>query len=278
MQLHFSMPALARFMGLQRRLRNGKLRVSDSFKSNPHGTLARACRSPIGLADRGAAHRHGRYRIRRRAGSGAAGRSGRRRAVDVHSVLGYSVFLESPRRPRSATLWGRRRGEGDAVAEAARWSAAVVLLAAGIGAGLIAVGWPSIPGCVRAMGAEGRVAALAVEYTRIRLFGAPAVLITFAAFGALRGIQQMRAPLWIAGAVNALNIVLDYFLIFRLRPAERDGRRAGRRWQARSASGSALSGRRALHGARSAGRRRWIGRACRGSSPTAGTFFFAPRC
>ena len=145
--------------GLQRRLRKWKTsRVGFLQKQSPRDA-ARACRSPIGLADRGAAHRHGRYRIRRRAGSGAVGRSGRRHAVDVHSVLGIR-FLGIATQTEVGTLWGRRRREGDAVAEAARWSAAVVLLAAGIGAGLIAVGWPSIPGCVRAMGAEGRVAAL----------------------------------------------------------------------------------------------------------------------
>ena len=204
-------------MGCNGSCENGKLRVSDSFKSNPHGTLL-ALAVPLlgsliaepltGMVDTGFV-----------AGLGAEPLA----ALGVGTLLMSTLFwvfgfLGIATQTEVGTLWGRRRREGDAVAEAARWSAAVVLLAAGIGAGLIAVGWPSIPGCVRAMGAEGRVAALAVEYTRIRLFGAPAVLITFAAFGALRGIQQMRAPLWIAGAVNALNIVLDYFLIFGFGP------------------------------------------------------------
>jgi MATE family multidrug resistance protein len=49
---------------------------------------------------------------------------------------------------------------------------------------------------------------------QIRLFGAPAVLLTLVAFGALRGQQDMRTPLWVALGVNGLNILLDWALIF----------------------------------------------------------------
>ncbi len=191
--------------------------MSDSFKSNPHGTLL-ALAVPVlgsliaepltGLVDTGFVAKLGSEPLA---------------ALGVGTLLMSTLFwvfgfLGIATQTEIGALWGRRRRDGDAVAEAARWSAAVILLAAGIGAGVMLIGWPSIPGGVRAMGAEGRVADLAVEYTRIRLFGAPAVLITFAAFGALRGIQQMRAPLRVAVAVNALNIVLDYFLIFGVGP------------------------------------------------------------
>jgi MATE family multidrug resistance protein len=42
-----------------------------------------------------------------------------------------------------------------------------------------------------------------------------------AAFGALRGLQDMRTPLWIALAINSLNIVLDALLIFGAGPIPR---------------------------------------------------------
>ena len=58
----------------------------------------------------------------------------------------------------------------------------------------------------------------AVVYLQIRLLSAPAVLLTVAAFGALRGLQDMRTPLWIAVATNALNVALDPLLIFGLGP------------------------------------------------------------
>jgi len=66
------------------------------------------------------------------------------------------------------------------------------------------------------MGAEGATHDGAVVYLRIRLLGAPAVLLTMVAFGALRGVQDVRTPLWIAVATNAVNLVLDIVLIFGL--------------------------------------------------------------
>lgn len=68
------------------------------------------------------------------------------------------------------------------------------------------------------LGAAGSVQENAIRYVRIRLYGAPAVLLSLTLFGALRGIQDMRTPLWIALGVNALNIVLDWLLIFGVGP------------------------------------------------------------
>lgn len=71
---------------------------------------------------------------------------------------------------------------------------------------------------VRFMGASGNVQSLSAGYIQIRLIGAPAVLATIAAFGTLRGLQNMRIPLFVAVGVNALNIILDAVLIFGLGP------------------------------------------------------------
>ena len=84
------------------------------------------------------------------------------------------------------------------------------------------------------MGASGDLIAPAKDYMAIRLFGSPAVLITVAAFGTLRGLQDMRTPLWIAAGLNALNIVLDPILIFGLGPVPAfgvAGRGGGQRGQ-----------------------------------------------
>lgn len=74
-----------------------------------------------------------------------------------------------------------------------------------------------IPGALlvsSALGAEGEVLALAAQYIQLRLLGAPAVLVVIVGFGALRGLQDMKTPLWIALAINLANIGLDYLLIF----------------------------------------------------------------
>ena len=79
------------------------------------------------------------------------------------------------------------------------------------------LGLALIPGATivsRLLGGEGEVLALATEYIQLRLIGAPAVIVTIVGFGALRGIQEMKTPLWIALAINFTNILLDIVLIF----------------------------------------------------------------
>ena len=83
---------------------------------------------------------------------------------------------------------------------------------------LIAMFIPGTRLLTNLLGTEGAVQSTAETYIRIRLFGAPAILITIIGFGALRGLQDMRTPLWIAVAVNVLNIVLDGPFIFGLGP------------------------------------------------------------
>ena len=68
------------------------------------------------------------------------------------------------------------------------------------------------------MGATGDIQDYSVTYIRIRALGSPAVLMTMASFGILYGLADMRAPLIIAIAVNSINIVLDYILIFGIGP------------------------------------------------------------
>ena len=91
-----------------------------------------------------------------------------------------------------------------------------LLLAIIFGLLLLAAGMLFAPQIARLMGAATKVQTQAEIYIRWRLTGAPAVLVTLAAFGALRGLQDMRTPLKVAILVNSLNIVLDAALIFML--------------------------------------------------------------
>ena len=98
--------------------------------------------------------------------------------------------------------------------QAAKTLSLALWLAAGFGILLMLVIYPGANWLAGLLGASGEVQANAVTYMQIRLFGAPAVLLTLVVFGALRGLQDMRTPLWIALGVNALNILLDWLLIF----------------------------------------------------------------
>ena len=87
-------------------------------------------------------------------------------------------------------------------------------LAMGFGVLLIILLIPSSNWLAALLGATGDVQVEAVSYMQIRLYGAPAVLLMLTIFGVLRGLQDMRTPLWIAVGVNLLNVLLDWLLIF----------------------------------------------------------------
>lgn len=89
-----------------------------------------------------------------------------------------------------------------------------LLLAIVFGVGLLVVGYPVATQLARLLGADGDVLAHANTYIRIRFLAAPAVLITLTGFGVLRGMQNMKTPLWIAAGINLLNILLDGPFIF----------------------------------------------------------------
>ncbi|MCZ7668112.1 MAG: MATE family efflux transporter [Chloroflexi bacterium] len=96
---------------------------------------------------------------------------------------------------------------------AARITGLALLLSGLFGLILLLAGWLAAEMVAALLGAEGDVQAKAVTYMQIRLFGAPAMLAILAAFGALRGVQDMRTPLWIALVVNLINMALDALLI-----------------------------------------------------------------
>jgi len=92
------------------------------------------------------------------------------------------------------------------------------VLAAALGVVVALAVLPAAPAIAHLLGAEGTLQDTAVTYLRWRLLSAPAVLIITATFGALRGLQDMRTPLWIAAGLNMVNIALDPLLIFGAGP------------------------------------------------------------
>lgn len=108
-------------------------------------------------------------------------------------------------------------------------NALALLLAACFGLGMLILGWPFAAWLAEAMGAKASTLDDAVSYFRIRLFAAPAVLLTATAFGSLRGLQNMRVPMAIAILINVLNMGLDAMLILGFGPIPAYGL-AGAAW------------------------------------------------
>lgn len=108
-------------------------------------------------------------------------------------------------------------GRGDLV-RARQMAALTLWLAAGVGTLLAVLGWGVLEPVCAWMSADPAAQAESVAYLRVRLLGAPAALVLLAAFGSLRGRQDMRSPLWIAGTMSLANITLDPLLIFGAGP------------------------------------------------------------
>lgn len=73
-----------------------------------------------------------------------------------------------------------------------------------------------IPLALKLIGASNAVAALADSYCHIRIYSAPATLMTFALIGWFIGQQNTQAPLIVVISQNILNILLDFIFIVGL--------------------------------------------------------------
>ena len=129
----------------------------------------------------------------------------------LQTIVGLMVFLAYSTTPAVA----RRFGAGDPT-RAVSVGIDGMWLALGLGAILALAGFAASPFLVGLFGAEPAVAAQAVTYLGISMWGLPAMLVVFAATGLLRGLQDTVTPLWIAGLGFAANALLNWAFIYGL--------------------------------------------------------------
>ncbi|MDH6235505.1 MATE family efflux transporter [Cryobacterium sp. CG_9.6] len=129
----------------------------------------------------------------------------------LQTIIGLMVFLAYSTTPAVA----RWLGAGD-TRRAVSVGIDGLWLALGLGIVLAVVGRAATPALVGAFGAEASVTADAATYLGISMFGLPAMLLVFAATGLLRGLQDTRTPLFVAGIGFGVNIVLNYVFIYLL--------------------------------------------------------------
>ena len=97
---------------------------------------------------------------------------------------------------------------------ASRLGAQALWLSLGVGcavaAGVVALAGP----IVSAMGGEGETAELGTTYLRIAALGLPAAFVALGGQGYLRGLADLRTPLVIVVAGNAVNVVLEVVFVY----------------------------------------------------------------
>ncbi len=127
-------------------------------------------------------------------------------------LTGYSMLLFLAYGTTAAVSRLLGAGEQRAAAEQAIQG---LWVAAGVGTLLALAGWWGAQDLIRLMGATGTVAVEALTYLRISLFGLPALVVSLAAVGYLRGRRDTRTVLLIAVVAAGGNGVMEWVLIFR---------------------------------------------------------------
>jgi MATE family multidrug resistance protein len=139
-------------------------------------------------------------------------------ALGVATVLLSSIFwVFNFLGIGTQTAVARAHGAG-ALDEAGATVATALVSALASGLLLALLVWPFVAPLAGMMGAADAMRDAAVTYLRIRLIAAPAILVTIVAFGALRGVQDMRTPFWIAVTINVVNVLLCALLVFGAGP------------------------------------------------------------
>jgi len=128
----------------------------------------------------------------------------------LSEVFGFCTFLEYGTTARAARLYGA--GQVD---EALDVGVQATWLALGLGVVLaIVLEIVAVPAIEAMAGGSTPAAAQAVEWMRIASLGAPFVLVTAAAQGWMRALQDTRTPLVVIGAANIFSIGLSALLVF----------------------------------------------------------------
>ena len=129
----------------------------------------------------------------------------------LQTAVGLMVFLAYSTTPAVARAIGAgNMGKAMAAGRDGIW------LAVGLGVVLALVGFFAAGTLADAMGAEGEVREFAVDYIQYSTFGIPAMLLVLAATGVLRGMQDTKTPLYVAGFGFAANIALNFVLVYPL--------------------------------------------------------------
>lgn len=130
-------------------------------------------------------------------------------AVVLSGLFGIFNFLQYG----TTAQVGRASGAGEATI-ANRLGAQALWLSLGFGLAIAAGVIAFAPQIVELMGGEGSTADYAVTYMRIAALGLPFAFLALGGQGYLRGVADLKTPLVIVIASNAVNVVLEVVFVY----------------------------------------------------------------
>jgi putative MATE family efflux protein len=137
-------------------------------------------------------------------------------ALGIAATLLTAVFAIFNFLQYGTTAQVARAGGAGEAAAARRLGAQAVWLSLGFGLAVAALVAALSEPLVDLMGGEGSTSSYAVTYLRIAAIGLPAAFLALGGQGYLRGVADLRTPLAIVVAGNALNVVLEVVLVYGL--------------------------------------------------------------
>ena len=129
----------------------------------------------------------------------------------VTAIVGLCIFLAYG----STAAVARSRGAGND-RRAHEFAVSSLWLAGGLGTVLAVLTWSASRPLTDGLASSPDVAAQGHAYLSIVSAALPAMLLTLAATGALRGEQDLRTPLVVTVVANAVNIVLNVVFVYGL--------------------------------------------------------------
>ncbi|MGV8852179.1 MAG: MATE family efflux transporter [Rhodoglobus sp.] len=127
----------------------------------------------------------------------------------LQTAVGLLIFLAYSTTPAVARWLGvGNRARAVAAGVDGVWLAIV------LGVLLVIVGIPATPWLIGLFRPDSSIVEYANQYLAISILGLPAMLITFAASGLLRGLQDTRTPLIVAVAGFVSNALLNVLFIY----------------------------------------------------------------
>jgi putative MATE family efflux protein len=134
-------------------------------------------------------------------------------AASAILLSGYSIFIFLAYGTTSTVARLLGAGQTRTAAEQAVQS---LWLAAGIGVVLVVLGLALAEPLLAVFTDDPAVRTNGLTYLRISVLGAPAMLLTLAGVGYLRGLQDTKRPLVVALVTAAVNLVVEVVLIYGL--------------------------------------------------------------
>lgn len=131
----------------------------------------------------------------------------------VGSYLSMLIWVLGQSRAALASLIAQYLGKGQ-LKEIEELPAQALMINLGISVVLVTGSLVFMRPILELMNAHGTLLEYCESYFRIRIWGFPLTLITFAIFGMFRGLQNTYWPMLIAMVGAVLNVFLDYLFVF----------------------------------------------------------------